>query len=83
MNVIYIEAAQGHAVPKVVMQSQGPFSVYSPTMDPNQEDPPEFPYGATAQNDMRGVGLYTCNACGEEDIRGDALDQHVCGEGEY
>jgi hypothetical protein len=82
MGVIHIDAEQGHAVPKSVIQPRGPFGAYSPTMDPNQEDPPEFPYGATAQNNMQGVQWFVCNAC-RAHVPGNRLEQHICGEGEY
>ena len=79
MRVIYIEAEQGHAVPKSVMEARGPFAHYEP--QPAEEDyqPMGFPPGATAQNGMKEVIFYECNECGAT-IREGELDYHECEE---
>jgi hypothetical protein len=78
MRMIYIEAEQGHAVPKSVLSANGPFGKYEPVKgDPIV--PVEFPRGATAQNEMHEVILFECNGCGAT-VREPDLDHHECKE---
>lgn len=66
-------------MPSHILTANGPFGVYTP--EKSEEDPSveEFPYGATAQNDMIGIGLYTCNLCGAV-VRETELSIHECEE---
>lgn len=81
MRVIHLQAQQGHPVPQRAMEPRGPFQHYEPVVVDLEEDPDEFPYGATAQNNMRGVDLYECQGC-EAVLLESELDSHmsICGE---
>jgi hypothetical protein len=79
MRVIHIQAEQGHAVPRQVLDARGPFGRYEPERATEDYPSGDFPPGATAQNGMREVVMYECRACGAA-VREDALDSHGCKE---
>lgn len=79
VRIIHKQAEQGHAVPSHILTASGPFGVYTPEKAEDEQVVDEFPYGATAQNDMVGIGLYTCNLCGSL-VRETELSVHRCEE---
>lgn len=80
MRVIRRAAYQAHAVPSTAGYPRGPFNpeiLAKPEIV--HEDPvDDMPYGATAQNDYRGVPLYECRSCGDI-VTEDDLNGHICG----
>ena len=79
MRVVRRAAYQGHAVPATAGYPRGPFDA-EVLARPVVEDPePEtdYPYGATAQNDMAGVPLFRCRVCGGVETE-ETLDLHAC-----
>jgi hypothetical protein len=78
MRIIHKQAVQAHAVPKQVIEARGPFRKYEPEVVALVPEP-EFPYGANAQNGMRGVRLYQCNVCGDV-VREEMVPFHVCAD---
>ena len=77
MRVIHKQAVQAHLVPSIVMEARGPFSSYEPLRDETGTDAPEFPSGATAQNEMNEVVLYQCRDCGAV-VKDRDIDYHEC-----
>ena len=77
MRVIHVDAVQAHAVPTRVYEARGPFSRYQPEIVNIPYDPDKFPRGATAQNGMKEVVLYECQAC-MTTLKETELDGHVC-----
>ena len=77
-RIIHKQAVQAHAVPKMVLEARGPFQKYEAHVVP-MDIAPEFPPGATAQNGMREVILYKCNACGEI-VKDFDTASHVCAD---
>ena len=65
MSLIRIQCVQAHPVPKVVGGGSIP---WDPALFARPEKfverPEEFPPGATVQNGMQGVPLFSCDACG-------------------
>jgi len=79
VHVVRRAAYQGHAVPATAGYPRGPFDadvLAQPVMEVFEPEP-EFPYGATAQNDMQGVPLYRCRVCNGLETE-ETLDQHQC-----
>ena len=84
MRVIRTPAYQGHAVPKTAGHARGPFNpeiLADPVIVVDEPEPE--PYGATAQNDYRGLKLYRCTYCGDT-VTEEEIDAHYCeaGDGE-
>lgn len=81
MRVIRRPAVQGHAIPQTAHRPNGPFNreiLAQPEV--LHEDPvDDTPYGATAQNDYRGLTLYRCSYCGDT-VTEEEVDAHYCSE---
>jgi hypothetical protein len=88
VHIVRKAAFQGHAVPATAGYARGPFNpevLATPVVVIDVEaGEPEFPYGATAQNDYKGVPLMRCTWCGGVEPE-ENVGQHVCqdvGDGE-
>jgi hypothetical protein len=81
MTLIRIKTVQGHPVPSVVGGGVPPWEAqlfHRPGRLPSQETFSEFPAGATVQNGMQGVPLFSCDTCGDI-VAESEMDAHVCG----
>ena len=79
MRVVRRAAFQGHAIPTTAGYARGPFNpeVLAPPVIVHDDPVEEMPYGATAQNDYRGVPLMRCTYC-QSVVPEDLTASHVC-----
>lgn len=79
MGLIRIQCVQAHPVPKVVGGGSVP---WDPALFQRpvkfSEAVPEFPLGATVQNGMQGVPLFSCDLCGTI-VAESEMAHHDCG----
>lgn len=82
MAIRRVRAVQAHPVPEHAYYSGGLFDpevMASPKRGPDhEEDPWEFPPGATVLNGMKGVPLYRCTFC-DGVVAESEFDAHQCG----
>jgi hypothetical protein len=80
MGLQRIQTVQAHPVPKVIGSAGVP---WEPQLFHRPErmasaQPEGFPPGATVQNGMKGVPLFSCDSCGEV-VAETEIPFHDCG----
>lgn len=76
-RITRVPTYQGHYVPDHAYYPSLKFDPDIAVDIENPDDPDEYPYGATAQNDMREVRFYQCGNCAAV-VRENDIDTHRC-----